>query len=94
MTTPLADSLGFAESYGAIVDQPKPGGPAANAGIEAGDVLTTINGVPTRKIEEFYWYHRDAGAGFNHLSEHMAQRTAYATHRGARLLRLSGSTFG
>jgi serine protease Do len=53
MTTPFADSLGFAESYGAIVDQPKPGGPAANAGIEAGDVLTTINGVPLEKSRNF-----------------------------------------
>jgi len=53
MTTPFAESLGFTESYGAIFDQPKPGGPAANAGIEAGDVLTTINGVPLEKSSDF-----------------------------------------
>jgi serine protease Do len=29
---------------GAIFDQPEPKSPAANAGIQAGDVLTTING--------------------------------------------------
>ena len=53
MTTPFADSLGFTESYGAIFNQPEPGGPAANAGIEAGDVLTAINGVPLEKSSDF-----------------------------------------
>jgi len=53
MTRPFADSLGFAESYGAIFDQPEPGGPAANAGIEAEDVLTAINGAPLEKSSDF-----------------------------------------
>jgi S1-C subfamily serine protease len=53
MTTPFAGSLGFTESYGAIFDQPEPGSPAANAGIEAGDVLTTINGVPLETSSDF-----------------------------------------
>jgi len=53
MTTPFADSLGFTESYGAIFNRPEPGGPAANAGIEAADVLTTINGVPLEKSSDF-----------------------------------------
>jgi hypothetical protein len=53
MTTPFADSLGFTESYGAIFDQPQQAGPAANAGIEAGDILTTINGVPLEKSSDF-----------------------------------------
>src|SRR5262249_30916628 len=53
MTTPFADSLGFTESYGAIFNQPEPGGPTANAGIESGDILTTINGVPLEKSIDF-----------------------------------------
>jgi serine protease Do len=44
MTRPFADSLGMTELYGAIFDQPEPNGPAAQAKIQAGDVLTTING--------------------------------------------------
>jgi S1-C subfamily serine protease len=46
MTQAFADSLGMAETYGAIFGQPEPGGPAANAGSEAGDVVTSINGSP------------------------------------------------
>jgi hypothetical protein len=44
MTAAFAEAIGMAEPYGAIFDQPKAGSPAANAGIEAGDVLTAING--------------------------------------------------
>ena len=43
MTKPVAESLGFVSPYGAIFETPKPNGPAAAAGIEAGDVVTTIN---------------------------------------------------
>ena len=46
MTRAFAASLGMAIPYGAIFDQPEPGSPAANAGIQASDVLTTINGSP------------------------------------------------
>jgi serine protease Do len=53
MTTAFADSLGMAEPYGAIFDQPEPGGPAATAGIEQGDVLTAINGSPLIHASDF-----------------------------------------
>jgi serine protease Do len=46
MTAAFAESLGLAQPYGAIFDQPQPGSPAAAAGIEQGDVLTAINGSP------------------------------------------------
>jgi serine protease Do len=46
MTRAFALSLGMAVPYGAIFDEPEPGGPAANAGIQAADVLTSINGSP------------------------------------------------
>ena len=46
MTRAFAASLGMATPYGAIFDQPEPGSPAANAGIQASDVLTSINGSP------------------------------------------------
>jgi S1-C subfamily serine protease len=53
MTTAFAESLGMAEPYGAIFDRPEPGGPAANAGIEQGDVLTAINGSPLMHASDF-----------------------------------------
>jgi serine protease Do len=53
MTQAFADSLGMAEAYGAIFGQPEPGGPAANAGIEAGDVVTSINGSPIMRSSDF-----------------------------------------
>ena len=39
MTRPFADSLGMTEIYGAIFDQSQPNSPAAQAKIEAGDVI-------------------------------------------------------
>jgi serine protease Do len=44
MTAAFAESLGMIEIYGAIFDRPEPGSPAASAHIEAGDVVTAING--------------------------------------------------
>jgi serine protease Do len=44
VTAEIADSLGLKEARGAIVDNPQDGSPAAKAGIEAGDVITAVNG--------------------------------------------------
>lgn len=44
VTSDIADSLGLKEARGAIVDNPQDGSPAAKAGIEAGDVITAVNG--------------------------------------------------
>jgi serine protease Do len=51
MTRPVAISLGMAEPYGAIFEQP--GGPAARAKIHARDVVTRINGRPLKSPREF-----------------------------------------
>jgi len=53
MTTAFAEAIGMAEPYGAIFDQPKAGSPAANAGIESGDVITAINGSPLMRASDF-----------------------------------------
>ena len=53
MTRAFADSLGMAEPYGAIFDLPEPESPAAQAHIEQGDVLTSINGVPLARASDF-----------------------------------------
>jgi serine protease Do len=48
----IADSLGMKEAKGAIVDQPMAGSPAAKAGIEAGDVITAVNGKTIKDARE------------------------------------------
>lgn len=40
----LADALGLANANGALVTQPIEGAPAADAGIESGDVIVSVNG--------------------------------------------------
>ncbi|ALF29231.1 DegQ family serine endoprotease [Brucella abortus] len=44
VTKDIAASLGLAEEKGAIVASPQDDGPAAKAGIKAGDVITAVNG--------------------------------------------------
>src|SRR6516162_6176751 len=53
MTAAFAESLGMAEPYGAIFDQPEQGSPAAVAHIEQGDVVTAINGSPLMHSSDF-----------------------------------------
>jgi serine protease Do len=49
----FADGLDMVEPYGAIFGQPKPGSPAAQAGIEAGDVITAVNGQALARSRDF-----------------------------------------
>ena len=49
----FAESLGMDDRYGAVFKSPLPGSPAAQAGIEAGDVLTSINGSPLQRWTDF-----------------------------------------
>jgi serine protease Do len=44
VTSDIADSLGLKKAEGALVAEPQAGSPAAKAGIEAGDVITAVNG--------------------------------------------------
>lgn len=44
VTQDIADSLGLKKAEGALVAEPQANSPAAKAGIEAGDVITTVNG--------------------------------------------------
>ncbi len=48
VTQPLAESFGLERPAGALVSSVEPGGPAAKAGIQAGDVILALNG---RKVE-------------------------------------------
>jgi serine protease Do len=44
VTQDIADSLGLKKAQGALVAQPQDDSPAKKAGIEAGDVITAVNG--------------------------------------------------
>jgi serine protease Do len=44
VTSDIADSLGLATRFGAIVDSITPGAPAAQAGLQSGDVITKVDG--------------------------------------------------
>jgi serine protease Do len=45
VTADIAQGLGMSKAEGAIVDEPQSGSPAARAGIKAGDVITSVNGM-------------------------------------------------
>jgi serine protease Do len=46
MNQTLANSFGMKSPAGALVSSVEPGGPAAKAGLQPGDVITALNGVP------------------------------------------------
>jgi serine protease Do len=48
VTAEIAEGLGLKKAEGALVAQIDPGGPAAKAGIVAGDVITSINAEPLK----------------------------------------------
>jgi serine protease Do len=48
VTADIADSLGLEQARGAMVDSPQADSPATKAGIEAGDVITSLNGTAVK----------------------------------------------
>jgi serine protease Do len=52
VTEDIADSLGLKKAEGALVADPQKDGPAAKAGVEAGDVITAVNGQTIRDARE------------------------------------------
>ncbi len=52
VTDEIAESLGLDEARGALVASVTPGGPAEQAGIEAGDVILEFDGKPIEKMRE------------------------------------------
>jgi serine protease Do len=52
VTTGIANSLGLKKAEGAIVDSAQDGSPAARAGVQAGDVITAVNGTPVKDARD------------------------------------------
>jgi hypothetical protein len=52
VTAGIADSLGLKKAEGAMVDEPQKGSPAAEAGIESGDIITAVNGTKVKDARE------------------------------------------
>jgi serine protease Do len=52
VTQDIADSLGMKKAEGALVAEPQKDGPAAKAGIESGDVITSVNGDNVKDARE------------------------------------------
>ncbi|HWT31424.1 MAG TPA: Do family serine endopeptidase, partial [Propylenella sp.] len=52
VTPEIADSLGLKKAEGALVAQPQDNGPAKKAGVEAGDVITAVNGEPVKDARD------------------------------------------
>src|SRR6201988_1159467 len=52
VTADIADSLGMKQARGAMVDNPQAGSPGAKAGVEAGDVITAVNGADVKDARD------------------------------------------
>jgi serine protease Do len=52
VTAGIAEGLGLKKAQGALVDEVKPGTPAAKAGLESGDVITAVNGTSVKDARE------------------------------------------
>ena len=52
LTPDLADSMGLKQTTGALVSEPQPDSPAVKAGIESGDVITSVDGTAIHDARE------------------------------------------
>ncbi|HLN36695.1 MAG TPA: Do family serine endopeptidase, partial [Xanthobacteraceae bacterium] len=52
LTADLADSMGLKQTTGALVSEPQPDSPAVKAGIQSGDVITSVDGADIHDARE------------------------------------------
>jgi serine protease Do len=64
ITPDLASGLGLPQTWGVVITDVLPGGPAAEAGLEIGDVVLSIDGKPMENARQFdvNLYRRPVGA--------------------------------
>ena len=84
VTADIADSLGLKQARGAMVDNPQAGSPAAKAGIEAGDVITAVNGADGQGFARSRPQHQHDGAGKLGEARCSAQGRSQTADRDAR----------
>ena len=63
---PLAEGNQFGVSTGMLVVALEPGGPAATAGLEQGDVIVTFDGDPVPRLDPLFDALRDLEVGSTH----------------------------
>ncbi|HEX5227492.1 MAG TPA: trypsin-like peptidase domain-containing protein [Bryobacteraceae bacterium] len=56
ITPPIAEGLGLARDWGVLVGDVTPDGPAEQAGVKAGDVVTSVNGRTMRNARQLESY--------------------------------------
>ena len=52
----MAKELGLSKAQGVVIAQIEAGSPAAQAGLQAGDVVTKINGANVESVRDFARY--------------------------------------
>jgi serine protease Do len=52
ITPDIADGMGLKQTTGALVSEPQAGSPAAKAGVQSGDVITSVDGAPIHDARE------------------------------------------
>lgn len=52
VTPEIAESMGLAKAEGALVAEPQPNSPASKAGLQAGDVIASVDGAPIKDAPE------------------------------------------
>ena len=53
LTPEIAKGLGLQKEAGVVITRVEPGSPAANAGIQTGDVIKEVNRKPVKDVEDF-----------------------------------------
>ena len=78
LTPQIARELGLKKSAGVVVTAIEPGSPAAEAGIQAGDVIQTVNRKPVKNVDEFVKIVEKAKDGGLLLLVQRGQNTLFA----------------